>query len=44
MHTYKRIAVEFFWEEMSHDIKKYVDQRVVCQRNKVQVLFSVGLL
>ena len=35
---------KLFWEGMKSDIKIYVDQCLICQQNKIQVLSMVGLL
>lgn len=32
--TIKRIKLVFWWKEMSKEIRKYVDECVVCQRMK----------
>lgn len=44
LRTYKRVIGELFWEGMKADIKKYVDECVVCQCNTTLALASVGLL
>lgn len=44
LRTYKRVIGELFWEGMKADIKKYVDECVVCQRNKTLALAPAGLL
>ncbi|CAH9139323.1 unnamed protein product [Cuscuta epithymum] len=42
--TMKRISSLFYWEGMRTDIKQYVQQCEVCQRNKYQTLSPAGLL
>lgn len=35
LRTYKRLLGELYWEGMKGGIKKYVEERLVCQRNKL---------
>ncbi|KAA0039535.1 ty3-gypsy retrotransposon protein [Cucumis melo var. makuwa] len=44
LRTYKRIAMELYWEGMKNDIRVYVDHCPVCQQNKTQALSPAGLL
>ncbi|WVY93302.1 hypothetical protein V8G54_032390 [Vigna mungo] len=42
--TFKRIAGIIYWKGMKKDIKEWVQQCVVCQRNKAETLAPAGLL
>ncbi|KAE9594889.1 putative nucleotidyltransferase, Ribonuclease H [Lupinus albus] len=42
--TYKKISSFLFWEGMRSDIKTYIEQCDVCQRNKYSTLAPAGLL
>lgn len=42
--TYKRLTGELYWEGRKGDVKKYVEECVVCQRNKSLTLSPAGLL
>ncbi len=42
--TYRSIARQYFWNNMSRDIKNYVRSCVSCQRNKVDQSGPSGLL
>ncbi|KAL0544392.1 hypothetical protein IC582_019507 [Cucumis melo] len=44
LRTYKRMSGELYWQGMKNDIKKYVDQCEVCQRNKYEATKSAGVL
>jgi hypothetical protein len=34
--TTRKIREEFYWKNMTHDIKTYVESCLTCQRNKIQ--------
>ncbi|WVY97031.1 hypothetical protein V8G54_029182 [Vigna mungo] len=42
--TFKRIAGVIYWKGMKNDIKEWVQQCAVCQRNKAETLAPEGLL
>lgn len=44
LRTYKRLTGELFWEGMKQTVKKYCDECLVCQRNKMMALSPAGLL
>ncbi|TYK05651.1 Retrotransposable element Tf2 [Cucumis melo var. makuwa] len=44
LRTYKRMNGEIHWMGMKNDVKKYVEQCEVCQRNKTEALAPAGLL
>lgn len=44
LRTYKRLAGELYWEGMKQDVKKYIEQCLVCQKNKSLALSPTGLL
>lgn len=44
LRTFKRISIEFFWEGMRNDIKKFVVECPICQQNKYDTLSPAGLL
>lgn len=41
---YKRLMVKLYWAEMKNDVKKYVEECHVCQRNKALAVSLEGLL
>ncbi|TYK21513.1 Transposon Ty3-G Gag-Pol polyprotein [Cucumis melo var. makuwa] len=44
LRTYKRMSGELFWKGMKADIKKYVEQCGICQRNKNEATKPAGVL
>ncbi|TYK15071.1 Ty3/gypsy retrotransposon protein [Cucumis melo var. makuwa] len=44
LRTYKRMSGELFWKGMKEDIKKYVEQCEICQRNKSEATKPAGVL
>lgn len=44
MRTYKRLTGELYWEGMKGDVKRHVEECMVCQRNKSLALSPAGLL
>jgi hypothetical protein len=42
--TYDRVKRSFFWEGMKQDIRKFVTECEVCQRNKGETVKSPGTL
>ncbi|WVY89402.1 hypothetical protein V8G54_034916 [Vigna mungo] len=42
--TFKRIVGVIYWKGMKKDIKEWVQQCTVCQRNKAETLAPIGLL
>ena len=44
LRTYKRLAADVSWMGMQKDIKRFVEECSVCQRNKYLSLTSAGLL
>jgi len=44
LHTYKRLAQQFYWPSMFHTVQTYVASCEVCQRNKNDTLSPAGLL
>ncbi|KAA0043304.1 Retrotransposable element Tf2 [Cucumis melo var. makuwa] len=44
LKTYKRMNGEIHWMGMKNDVKKYVEQCEICQRNKTEALAPAGLL
>ncbi|TYK19775.1 ty3-gypsy retrotransposon protein [Cucumis melo var. makuwa] len=44
LRTYKRMNGEIQWMGMKNDVKKYVEQCEICQRNKTEALAPAGLL
>lgn len=44
LRTYKRMTGELYWEAMKSDIRKYVSECPVCQRNKSLAMAPAGLL
>ncbi|KAA0054183.1 Transposon Ty3-G Gag-Pol polyprotein [Cucumis melo var. makuwa] len=44
LRTYKRMNREIHWMGMKNDVKKYVEQCEICQRNKTEALAPAGLL
>nr|KYP45011.1 Transposon Ty3-I Gag-Pol polyprotein [Cajanus cajan] len=42
--TLARIAAQFYWKGMHQDIKRYVQQCLICQQAKVATTLPVGLL
>ncbi|KAL0544414.1 hypothetical protein IC582_019529 [Cucumis melo] len=44
LRTYKRMSGELFWKGMKTDIKKYVEQCEICQRNKSEATKPAGVL
>ncbi|KAL0539505.1 hypothetical protein IC582_023720 [Cucumis melo] len=44
LRTYKRMNGEIHWMGMKNDVKKYVEQCEICQRNKTEALTPAGLL
>ena len=44
LRTYKRMSGELYWEGMKADIKKYVEQCEICQRNKYEATKPAGVL
>lgn len=42
--TFKRVSSFLFWEGMRGDIKKFIEECDVCQRNKYSTLSPAGLL
>jgi hypothetical protein len=42
--TYSKIKKEFYWPKMKMDIRKYIRECDVCQRNKVKNIHLAGLL
>ncbi|KAA0033720.1 hypothetical protein IC582_013177 [Cucumis melo] len=44
LRTYKRMNGEIHWMGMKNDVKKYVEQCEICQRNKTKALAPAGLL
>ena len=42
--TKKRITYHFYWKGLKHDIKNYVSQCDICQRNKSENSAPAGLL
>lgn len=44
LRTYKRISGELYWRGMKAEIKKYVEQCEICQRNKYEATKPAGVL
>lgn len=44
LRTYKRMSRELYWKGMKTDIKKYVEQCEVCQKNKYEATKPAGVL
>ena len=44
LRTYKRMCGELYWKGMKTDVKKYVEQCEVCQRNKLEATKPAGVL
>lgn len=44
LRTYKRLTVDLYLEGMKSDVKKYVEECLICQQNKNLAVSSVGLL
>ncbi|KAL0560863.1 hypothetical protein IC582_001277 [Cucumis melo] len=44
LRTYERMSGELFWKGMKADIKKYVEQCGICQRNKSEATKPAGVL
>jgi hypothetical protein len=42
--TYDRVKRSFFWDGMKQDIRKFVAECEVCQRNKGETVKSPGTL
>jgi hypothetical protein len=42
--AYDRVKCSFFWDGMKHDIRKFVAECEVCQRNKGETIKSPGTL
>jgi len=42
--TYDRVKHSFFWDGMKQDIRKFVAECEVCQRNKGETVKSPGTL
>jgi hypothetical protein len=42
--TYDRVKRSFFWDGMKHDIRNFVAECEVCQRNKGEIVKSPGTL
>ena len=44
LRTYKRMCGELYWKGMKADVKKYVQECEVCQRNKLEATKPAGVL
>ena len=44
LRTYERISGELYWRGMKAEIKKYVEQCEICQRNKYEATKPAGVL
>lgn len=44
LRTFKRLASNVYWMGMKSDIKRFVEEKSVCQQNKYQALSPSGLL
>ncbi|KAL0549554.1 hypothetical protein IC582_014039 [Cucumis melo] len=44
LRTYKRMSGELYWKGMKADIKSYVEQCEICQRNKYEATKPAGVL
>lgn len=44
LRTYKRLVGELYWHGLKNDVKKYVEECMVCQRNKSLAMSPAGLL
>ncbi|KAL0545247.1 hypothetical protein IC582_020397 [Cucumis melo] len=44
LRTYKRMSGELFWKGMKTDVKNYVEQCEICQRNKYEATKPAGVL
>ena len=44
LRTYKRMSGELHWKGMKTDVKKYVEQCEICQRNKYEATKPAGVL
>ncbi|TYK14439.1 uncharacterized protein E5676_scaffold186G00980 [Cucumis melo var. makuwa] len=44
LRTYKRMSGELHWQGMKNDVKKYVEQCEICQRNKYEATKPAGVL
>lgn len=44
LRTYKRLTSDLYWVGMKADIKKYVEECLICQSNKSMAISPIGLL
>ncbi|KAD4384249.1 hypothetical protein E3N88_24417 [Mikania micrantha] len=44
LKTYKRVMLQFFWPNLKHDVRKYVQDCLICQQQKYETLAPAGLL
>ena len=44
LRTYKRMSGELFWKGMKADVKRYVEECDICQRNKFEATKPAGVL
>lgn len=44
LKTYHRVKKEFFWEGLKNDVQRFVEECLVCQKNKVEMVKTLGLL
>ena len=44
LRTYKRMSGELFWKGMKAEVKRYVEECDICQRNKFKATKPAGVL
>lgn len=44
LKTLKRVSESFYWPQLKKDVKRYVQNCLICQKNKYQTLAPAGLL
>lgn len=44
LQTYMRMATQFFWKGMHHDVQDYVQKYLICQQAKALTIAHGGLL
>ncbi|KAD3641141.1 hypothetical protein E3N88_30365 [Mikania micrantha] len=44
LKTFKRLTIQFYWPNMSSDVRVFIQQCATCQRNKYYTLFPARLL
>ncbi|KAD5507846.1 hypothetical protein E3N88_15549 [Mikania micrantha] len=44
LKTYKRVLLQFFWPNLKQDVRKFVQECLVCQQQNYETLAAAGLL